>query len=360
MSESKKKPEGGNLKPEVKDKGERTKAKGVLKSEVGSPKSEGKDKGEMTKEKGVVKSKENNSAVGTSHPELKEHSAIDIPQSELKETLTTDNSLLATNMEVHHHPDLHHKPKPWKEYLLEYVMIFLAVMTGFFAESYREHLSERSKEYEYMVNLKRDFVADTISLNLWVPSLYTRTLKFDTLISYLETEGPVKNGANMYYLARLSTRNSIYEPRDNTITELKSSGSLRLIHDRDLLNSLMDFERSTGQYTNLLDIEAKEDVLSYPLLGTLFDARVFDKIVIIKKTLLSEKEYAAGSITATMMPLGNPQLISHDKEKINLLIYYLHQRKSSFLGEMRRLIAQKELVKKLIEEINKEYKLQDE
>jgi hypothetical protein len=23
------------------------------------------------------------------------------------------------NMEVHHHPDLHHKPKKWKEYFLE-------------------------------------------------------------------------------------------------------------------------------------------------------------------------------------------------------------------------------------------------
>ncbi len=30
-------------------------------------------------------------------------------------------------MEVHHHPDLHHKPKKWKEYFLEFLMIFLAV-----------------------------------------------------------------------------------------------------------------------------------------------------------------------------------------------------------------------------------------
>jgi len=57
-------------------------------------------------------------------------------------------------MEVHHHPDLHHKPKPWKEYLLEYLMIFLAVMTGFFAESYREHLSDKSKEKEYLLALR--------------------------------------------------------------------------------------------------------------------------------------------------------------------------------------------------------------
>jgi hypothetical protein len=263
-------------------------------------------------------------------------------------------------MEVHHHPDLHHERKPWKEYLLEYIMIFLAVTTGFFAESYREHLSERSKEKEYAINLKRDFEADTANLNLWVPSLYNRILKFDTLINYLETDGIVKDGANMYYIARMSTRNSIYEPRDNTITELKSSGNLRLIHNSDIVNGLMDFERSIGQYTNLLDIEGKEDLLSYPLLGTLFDARVFDKIIVIKKSILTEKEYAAGSANGTMMPPGNPQLISHDKEKINLLIYYLHQRKSSFMGEMRRLTAQRQLGVNMINMINKEYHLENE
>ena len=35
------------------------------------------------------------------------------------------------NMEVHHHPNLHHKRKPWKEYLLEGLMIFIAVTLGF-------------------------------------------------------------------------------------------------------------------------------------------------------------------------------------------------------------------------------------
>jgi len=263
-------------------------------------------------------------------------------------------------MEVHHHPNLHHERKPWKEYILEYIMIFLAVTTGFFAESYREHLSDRSKEHEFVINLKRDLAANTTNLNVWLPALYVRVSQFDALISYLETEGPVKDGANMYYLARLSTRNGVYEPRDNTITELKSSGNLRLIQNQDIINGMMDFERSIAQYTNLLDIEAKENMLSYPLLGTLFDARVFDKMVVVQNNRLTEKEYASGSTNNTLMPPGNPQLISHDKEKINLLIYYLHQRKSSFMGEMRRLSVQRAVVEKLIETINREYHLKDE
>src|ERR1700688_2297515 len=66
-----------------------------------------------------------------------------------------------TNMEVHHHPDLHHKKKHWKEYFLEFLMIFLAVTMGFFAESYREYLVDIKKEKEYIVSLKEDLLTDT-------------------------------------------------------------------------------------------------------------------------------------------------------------------------------------------------------
>ena len=44
-----------------------------------------------------------------------------------KDTETINLNHETENMEVHHHPDLHHKPKKWKEYFLEFLMIFLAV-----------------------------------------------------------------------------------------------------------------------------------------------------------------------------------------------------------------------------------------
>ena len=279
--------------------------------------------------------------------------------NKIKRTTTTEP--LQLKMEVHHHPDLHHKPKPWKEYLLEYLMIFLAVMTGFFAESYREHLSERSKEHEYMVNIKKDLVKEVKNLDLWIPSTFVRVRKFDTLISYIQTNGPVANGSNMYYLARISTRNAVFEPSDNTILEMKSSGNLRLIRHREIINDLMDMERLLEQYRNLLDVESKEDILSYPLLGELFDATIFDRMLKINMThLLSEQEYASLSLNFISKPPGNPQLLSHDKEKINLLIYYLHQRKASFLGAARMMLSIRALVTQIIKQIDEEYKLNDE
>src|SRR4249919_1977876 len=138
----------------------------------GKKKSEVKPNAESRKRKAISKLDQDNI------------SDFDIPHSALKETPTA--KLQPQAMEVHHHPQLEHKPKPWKEYLLEYFMIFLAVMTGFFAESYREHLGERSKEHEYVVNIKKDLLTETRNLNIWIPSIYARVKRFDTLISYLE------------------------------------------------------------------------------------------------------------------------------------------------------------------------------
>src|SRR4051812_6019436 len=54
-------------------------------------------------------------------------------------------------MEVHHHPKV--EKKNFKEYLLEGLMIFIAVTLGFFAESLREHLGDKAKEREYVSSL---------------------------------------------------------------------------------------------------------------------------------------------------------------------------------------------------------------
>ena len=79
-----------------------------------------------------------------------------------------DTNTVITNqqpkrMEVHHHP--HVEKKSFKEYLLEGLMIFLAVSMGFIAENIREHFSDKAKEKEYMVSLIRDISKDSSSIN---------------------------------------------------------------------------------------------------------------------------------------------------------------------------------------------------
>src|SRR4051812_33955298 len=66
-------------------------------------------------------------------------------------------------MEVHHHPNT--EKKNFKEYFLEFLMIFLAVTLGFFAENVREHFVNSDKEHIYMKGLLQDLEQDTAAVS---------------------------------------------------------------------------------------------------------------------------------------------------------------------------------------------------
>src|SRR5690349_15853347 len=66
-------------------------------------------------------------------------------------------------MEVHHHPRV--EKKNFKEYLLEGLMIFIAVTLGFFAEGLRETMSDNAKEKEYMESFVQNLADDTTLLH---------------------------------------------------------------------------------------------------------------------------------------------------------------------------------------------------
>ena len=262
-------------------------------------------------------------------------------------------------MEVHHHPDLHHKKKNFKEYFLEFLMLFLAVFLGFIAENIREKLSDSSKGKEYVINIKKDLVADTSAINDFTPALFLRINLLDSFICMLQKPGPTSNGSDLYYLARYSTRVRMFEPTNTTITELEHSGNLRLITNRKVIDGLIKLQKIISSYEALMPVDIHESDLSYPLLGNLFDASVFNTMV---KTGGSDfsVDTSASIFSNLTKPTGNPQLRNHDPDKINLLIFYLHERKSTFIGEAGILQEQKKAAASLIQIINKEYDLNNQ
>ena len=92
-------------------------------------------------------------------------------------------------MEVHHHSDLHHKSKKWKEYFLEFLMIFLAVTMGFFAENIREYFAEKRQEREYVQSMINDLKADTAYIAGYIKANNESVLAYsDSLIKQLDKE----------------------------------------------------------------------------------------------------------------------------------------------------------------------------
>lgn len=91
-----------------------------------------------------------------------------------------------TDMEVHHHPQLDHRPKPWKEYLLEGCMIFIAVMLGFIAENIREDITNSEHVRQLTFQMVQDLKTDTTRLDNIIANENRILRSNDTLFSLLQ------------------------------------------------------------------------------------------------------------------------------------------------------------------------------
>jgi hypothetical protein len=294
--------------------------KDSLKSKVESPKSE----------------KENNSDFDSNRD--------DIPRTEIETKSEIENTKSEIKeMEVHHHPEV--AKKGLKEYVLEGLMIFLAVMMGFFAESLQEHISDQSRETEYMRSMVQDLKSDTAALVAFVKFDKGDIKSTDSLIADLYASDRAKKGNDIYYFARKMSIPYQIIFNDRTRQQLKSSGSLRLISNVQVSNGIMAYD----QKLRVAEFEMTE---IEPLRQTyrdqaakVFDMRTFDDML------------RDGRINK---PVDNPQLFVNDPALINSIVGSLQYLKNAYIiqsGRAGQLLIQ---AKELIKMINKEYKLDDE
>jgi hypothetical protein len=92
--------------------------------------------------------------------------------------------------EVFHPPDLHHNKKQWKEYIIEFFMIFLAVTLGFFAESLREYIFDKGHVHQLASQLIHDLKNDSAILSNNIERENMLIKKADSLFYMLQQ--PVK------------------------------------------------------------------------------------------------------------------------------------------------------------------------
>ena len=100
-------------------------------------------------------------------------------------------------MEVHHHP--HVEKKSFKEYLLEGLMIFLAVSLGFIAENIRETITDHEKEKNFIESFVEDMEADQKYFEEQRIYFDKRLQQLDSLITLLNTKEKITNTNDFYY-----------------------------------------------------------------------------------------------------------------------------------------------------------------
>ena len=140
-------------------------------------------------------------------------------------------------MEVHHHPNV--EKKNFREYFLEFLMIFLAVTLGFFAENLREGISDSTHANEYVQSMISDLKNDVIMYKTddSINNMYCNTI--DTLFTLLKTNS---NRGEVYYIARKLTMLGSVGTSVNakTYLQLTGTGAFRLIK-KGLLQTVLPF-----------------------------------------------------------------------------------------------------------------------
>jgi hypothetical protein len=146
--------------------------------------------------------------------------------------------------------------------------------------------------------------------------------RFDSLIQELKFYTPHTNPARLYYLGRAAwgkTERLQYSRR--SYDQLKSSGGLRLIHKKNVLDSISRYFESL-QWMDLQNQLLHERQTLYAIeLGEIFDAWTIDSIF----------------NTGFSLPQSAPPLISANKQQLNRYVARIHAIKGVYNYNLKKI-----------------------
>ena len=248
-------------------------------------------------------------------------------------------------MEVHHHPDLQHKKKNFKEYFLEFLMIFLAVTLGFFAENLREHFKNRHEINSDMQSMVADLQSDVDMFDTDAALNQLSDRRTDTLISLLKLNR--SNTSHIYFLARFITaNNSIYTPDTRTFDQMKSSGTLKLIESRSIVDSISNYYQSLQFFNSQSDLQRQKVDEVHLVNSVLFDGYTFQHMF--------SNVNPNGDVDISQ-PENNPPLLSNDFNAVNKIIIAYHYLYATTEINNKIAVLSSQYAQRLIDLLKKEY-----
>ncbi|HBC78514.1 MAG TPA: hypothetical protein DEO60_06065 [Bacteroidales bacterium] len=233
--------------------------------------------------------------------------------------------------------------KKFKNYLFDFFMLFLAVTLGFFVNNLSEDRSDRQREKQYMNSLINDLKSDTTQIQDVCISIKNQIVGIDSLLHVMENPDQ-HNFVNRFYYFALKYLNSatFYSGSDRTISQLKSSGGLRLIQKIFISDSIVNYYSSS-------------DNVKY---NTEFCLKEFNKILESEKEMMYLKYLRVYKIDS-IPHLEELELLINDPDIINQfynqVIYYL----SSLINYNILLTDLKEEADTLMKLIKESYNLKD-
>ena len=248
------------------------------------------------------------------------------------------------NMEVHHHAHHEHGKKNWKSYFWEFLMLFLAVFSGFLAENQREHYIENKRERKYIESFIQDLKADTTSLEFYINIRTQKRRYLDSLVLLLSTGQYKIMGNETYFFARSVLNADPFVSTDGTMQQLKNAGNLRLIHSAAVTDSILSYDQFVRSLYEWDEVDTRIRTSFREIGGTIFSSAEFYKTIDSDMTFLR--------------PTTNPQIITDDPAIINKVSFQIQYLSTVTLGNLLRAKRLKKRAINLISLLKQEYHLE--
>ena len=251
-------------------------------------------------------------------------------------------------MEVHHHGHIPMKKK-WMEYVFQFFMLFLAVFLGTLAESNREHRIEGKREKEYIHSLMEDLRMDIATINTNADRFTDQYTNIDSLqqsfIDFIDNKPGAEQ--NCYYYNEFIKLIWLINFPERTITQLLSSGNMRLIKTASVADSIMDYH----SFVKSVDVQ-KQMYISYINRCSETMYNFFD-IVYLRKRISKYGEFIDDSL------LAHAKLLNTSPVEIKKFLGLIENTKIS-IGVYKGLLLQlEERAQALLDFLQRKYNLNE-
>lgn len=250
-------------------------------------------------------------------------------------------------METHHHPHVHHRTK-WKEYIFQFLMLFIAVFLGSLAEYRLEHYIERQRTKTLAKDLYDELKLDSATAKYRVKQKVQRELDLEYLENYfpdssLHSPFPVFFASLILGLVHKNLGN--FEPKEGILDQLKNSGALRYFHDKQ-------FQISVGEldlYVFRINRKNEDMSLFYENYIHPFLIRHFD-FKSLKRPGMVDRD----SLIKSFQTDGMPALIEGDRinktELVNIMSRYRQMLRTSRTFELNVYLEENHRLLQLLRE----------
>ncbi len=235
----------------------------------------------------------------------------------------------------------------FKEYFLQFLMLFLAIILGAIGENYREQYTgevvERNMERETLKAMANDLNMDIMNLDKSISHKADKEVLAKKLIESINEKDISTHTKDIYYCARVMTTREAFSASEGAVTQLQNSGGYSMIKSKTIIEQINKYHYLKEKIYKLNDTE-EHILIQYRIAASkIFNAAIFS-------SMLNAKEYK--NYKYSIKPLeNNVALFSMNPALINEFVFWVSSANGNQSSNRAQMMLLKEHAKELIASI---------